>query len=594
MLTSKQTAQNQSADGTYSDTLSGTGSLEKSGTGTVTLSGTSNYTGTTTVNGGTLSLGSGYSHSGGGAFVVNAGTLAGTTDNLQGRAITNDGNVRFNQSTDGTYSDAMSGTGSLEKSGTGTVTLSGTNTYSGGTTVNAGALIGTTDSLQGAITNDGNVRFNQSTEGTYSGAMSGTGSLEKSGTGTLILSGTNTYSGATTVNAGTLRMINSASGDGINGNTASAINYSVASGATLEFSRTGGTLDIGKIDLSGGGTFKKTGSEEISHTSADSTVALGSGALFHVESGIYSFGAGTAGTWSSNLSDIQIDSGATFNGAATAIVVDSLNGAGSLIIGGGITVGADNGGGTFSGNIEDSSYGSSFSFTKNGSGATTLTGANTYSGTTEINDGTLVVNGTNSGGGAMTININGTLAGSGSITGDIDVLGTISPGNSPGTLTQTGDQTWNDGGSYHWEINDSDGTKGSDPGWDWLDITGTLDLANLSSGGFTIDIDSLTTSNAAGDADGFDTYIKDGDIADYSFVIATASGGITGFDAGDFVLDSSGFSNSIETYYGWNWAISLSLSGNDLVLGASAVPEPSSTALLGLGALALALRRKRS
>ena len=832
----------QSSNGSYSGAMSGTGSLEKSGTGTLTLSGTNTYSGTTTVNGGTLSLGSGYSHSGGGAFVVNAGTLAGTTDNLQGRAITNDGNVRFNQSTDGTYSDAMSGTGSLEKSGTGTVTLSGTNTYSGGTTVNAGALIGTTDSLQGAITNDGNVRFNQSTEGTYSGAMSGTGSLEKSGTGTLILSGTNTYSGATTVNAGTLRMINSASGDGINGNTASAINYSVASGATLEFSRTGGTLDIGKIDLSGGGTFKKTGSEEISHTSADSTVALGSGALFHVESGtyrfgagtagtwssnlsdmqidsgatfngaataivvdslsgagslktgggitvgadngdgtfsgniensgygstfsftkngtgtqtlsgtstysggttvnggtlagttdslqgaiandanvrfdqstdgtysgamsgtgsleksgtgtvimtgtnshsgattvnagtlrminsasgnginkntasassysiasgatlefsrtsgtlyigkidlsgggtfkktgseeishtsadstvalgsgalfhvesgIYSFGAGTAGTWSSNLSDIQIDSGATFNGATTAIVVDSLNGAGSLIIGGGITVGADNGGGTFSGNIEDSSsWGSTFSFTKNGTGTQTLSGTNTYSGTTEINDGTLVVNGTNSGGGAMTININGTLAGSGSITGDIDVLGTISPGNSPGTLTQTGDQTWNDGGSYHWEINDSDGTKGSDPGWDWLDITGTLDLANLSSGGFTIDIDSLTTSNAAGDADGFDTYIKDGDIADYSFVIATASGGITGFEAGDFVLDSSGFSNSIETYYGWNWAISLS--GNDLVLGASAVPEPSSTALLGLGALALALRRKRS
>ena len=60
----------------------------------------------------------------------------------------------------------------------------------------------------------------------------------------------------------------------------------------------------------------------------------------------------------------------------------------------------------------------------------------------------------------------------------------------------------------------------------------------------------------------------------------------------DFVLDSSGFSNRIETYYGWNWAISLS--GNDLVLGASAVPEPSSTALLGLGGLALALRRKRS
>ena len=583
----------QSSNGTYSGAMSGSGSLEKSGTGTLTLSGTTTHTGTTTVNGGTLSLGSDHTHSGGGAFVVNAaGTLEGTTDNLQGAAITNDGNVRFNQSTDGTYSDAMSGTGSLEKSGTGTVTLSGTNTYSGGTILSAGTLIGTTDSLQGAITNNGSIRFEQSTEGTYSGAMTGTGSLEKSGTGTLIMTGTNSHSGATTLNAGTLRMVNSASGDGINTNTASAISYSIASGATLEFNRTGGTSAIGKIDLSGEGTFKKSGSEELFHTSADSTVALGSGALFHVESGTYRFGGVTAGTWSSNLSDLQIDSGATFSGAATVIVVDSLNGAGTLKTGGGITVGTDNGDGTFSGNIENSSYGSAKSLTKTGTGTQILTGTNAYTGTTEINDGTLVVNGTNSGGGTMTININGTLAGSGSITGDIDVLGTISPGNSPGTLTQIGDQTWNDGGSFLWEINDSDGTKGADPGWDWLDIDGTLDLSSLTAGGFTIDIDSLTSSNVAGDAVGFDTYIRDGDIADYSFTIASASAGITGFDAADFVLDSSGFSNRIETYYGWNWAISLS--GNDLVLGASAVPEPSSTALLGLGGLALALRRKRS
>ena len=184
----------QSSNGTYSGAMSGSGSLEKSGTGTLTLSGTTTHTGTTTVNGGTLSLGSDHTHSGGGAFVVNAaGTLEGTTDNLQGAAITNDGNVRFNQSTDGTYSDAMSGTGSMEKSGTGTVTLSGTNTYSGGTILNAGALIGTTDSLQGAITNDGTIRFDQSSNGTYSGAMSGSGSLEKSGTGTLTLSGTTTH-----------------------------------------------------------------------------------------------------------------------------------------------------------------------------------------------------------------------------------------------------------------------------------------------------------------------------------------------------------------------------------------------------------------
>ncbi|MDG1356715.1 MAG: PEP-CTERM sorting domain-containing protein, partial [Akkermansiaceae bacterium] len=72
------------------------------------------------------------------------------------------------------------------------------------------------------------------------------------------------------------------------------------------------------------------------------------------------------------------------------------------------------------------------------------------------------------------------------------------------------------------------------------------------------------------------------------FIIATASSGITGFDAADFILDSSGFSNAPS----WEWGIVLS--GGDLVLEAYAVPEPSSTALLGLGGLALMLRRKRS
>ncbi len=81
----------------------------------------------------------------------------------------------------------------------------------------------------------------------------------------------------------------------------------------------------------------------------------------------------------------------------------------------------------------------------------------------------------------------------------IGLGGVLSPGNSPGTAS-TGAQTWNDGGSYLWEINASDdagGSIGTDPGWDWLDITGALDLSALTAGGFTIDIDSLTSGNIA-------------------------------------------------------------------------------------------------
>ena len=228
-----------------------------------------------------------------------------------------------------------------------------------------------------------------------------------------------------------------------------------------------------------------------------------------------------------------------------------------------------------------------FGIVKQGTGTMTLTGSNGYNGATQVSAGTLVVDGTHTGAGLYSVASASTLAGSGSITAAIDLSGVISPGNSPGTLA-TGSQTWNDGGAYLWEINDSGGTQGADSGWDWLDITGALDLANLTVGGFTIDIDSLTLGNVAGNADGFDSYIKFDGIADYSFTIATASGGISGFDDSLFTLDYSGFSNAP----GWDWAIIES--GNNLVLQAYAVPEPSSSALLGLGALTLALRRRRA
>ena len=177
----------QATDGTYSGLMSGSGLLEKTGAGTLTLTGANSY------NGGTL---------------VTLGALAGSTASLQG-PITNNSSVVFSQTTNGTYSGAMTGSGSLTKSGTGTITLSGANGYSGGTFVSAGGLIGSTTSLQGPITNNATVVFDQSTDGTYSGAMSGTGALTKSGNGTVTLSGANNYSGTTTINAGRIALAGS-------------------------------------------------------------------------------------------------------------------------------------------------------------------------------------------------------------------------------------------------------------------------------------------------------------------------------------------------------------------------------------------------
>src|SRR5204863_8179910 len=74
---------------------------------------------------------------------------------------------------------------------------------------------------------------------------------------------------------------------------------------------------------------------------------------------------------------------------------------------------------------------------------------------------------------------NGTLKGTGNIVvngGNGNVIiqsgGRQAPGASPGTLTVTGTNIWQGGGSYTWEINDFSGNVGSNPGWDWLNVVG--------------------------------------------------------------------------------------------------------------------------
>jgi outer membrane autotransporter protein len=140
-------------DGIYSGNISGTGSLIKTNAGTLTLSNNNafGYTGSTTVNGGTLKVGLNVNASGKDFNINQVGSLdIADTKGFTLGMISGNGNIHLgsqNITVDGTnsgvYSGAINGSGSLIKSNTGTLKLSGEKAfaYSGDTIINGGVLV---------------------------------------------------------------------------------------------------------------------------------------------------------------------------------------------------------------------------------------------------------------------------------------------------------------------------------------------------------------------------------------------------------------------------------------------------------------------
>ena len=211
-LTSTSTFAAQS--GTVSAILGGSVGLTMSGSGTLTLDGADTYTGLTTINSGTVVVGSatalGPAAHAAVAFGASSGTLSlnGNSISLTGLTTTNAtpivqnanaaaATLTITNTAANTYAGLLQdGTGggalALVVNGTNTLTLSGANTYGGGTTVTGGTLqagnqnafgqSGSQITIQSGATLDlngnGNNSYNFSVSG---GGVGGNGAIVNNG-----------------------------------------------------------------------------------------------------------------------------------------------------------------------------------------------------------------------------------------------------------------------------------------------------------------------------------------------------------------------------------------------------------------------------
>ncbi|WP_440613834.1 autotransporter-associated beta strand repeat-containing protein [Candidatus Pelagibacter sp. HIMB1748] len=529
---------------TFDGIITDSGNLTKSGSGTLVLGGANQNDGTITVNAGILEISDQYSlgSSSGGTVVADGASLKITdaititnesltlngngvsnggalqaantsgTITLSGSATTlgsdttiniDDGNLTFGgrltagannydltiTGGDGTIRPSgglVLNSGTLTMSATGTFFAENSSTYSGGTTVTAGAIqygnndaFGTGDitmtggkfytsdagdftidenlNLQGSITlgNSGD-----SNTITFSGTNTLTGNttasidsavsmaaiddgsntynLIKSGNGTLTLTGSNGYDGTTTISAGTLTVTGT-----LDNNTAvtvsSGATYDVDASDTVASIEGAGNIEIASSQtLTAGDGNDKTLSGVISGsgglTKAGSGTQTLSGTNTYTGATTVSAGTLTVTGSLSNTTAVSVASGAVYDVDASDTVA-SITGAGNIEIASSQTLTFGDGNNkTLSGVISGSG-----GLTKAGSGTQTLSGNNTFSGSTTINAGTLTVSGTLSDSTAVSV-------ASGAVY-DVDASDTIASVSGAGNIEIASSQTLTAGDS---------------------------------------------------------------------------------------------------------------------------------------------------
>lgn len=306
---------------------------------------------------------------------------------------------------------------------------------------------GSTISFHNSIADDSSLSFFGAPAGVTKGHANGTKLIignSASTPGTVALYATNPYSGGTTLRSGTLAIGDSdALGRGVLvfANNSAVLQpfidgLLVTTPITLQ---TNGTIDTQAFTftlngaISGEGDLKKTGAGTLVLSSLlnnyEGATIISSGTVQIASPPSLPQGTNLNMTSSGAELDISLAGGTVTIGDLQGVAGSSVNlGANSLAFG---TAASSI---TYNGSINGSG-----GIIKKGQGNVVFPGALAYTGTTEIQAGTLIVNGSLASA-TVTVDSSGTLAGTGSVQ-NVIANGTVAPGNPTGILTVNGSYT---------------------------------------------------------------------------------------------------------------------------------------------------------
>ena len=381
-----------------------------------------------------------------------AGATGGIIDNANaGQTITISNNI----------GESVAGV-AVQALGNSTLVLTGTNTYTGGTTIAAGATLqlgngGATGSVAGNIADNGLLKFNYSGSVTTAGTISGSGNAEVVA-GTVIVTNTSVVGGTVTIDSGaTLQWGNGTGGA-----------FLIGPGNAL--------VDNGSLVMNFGGASGVVGAVPISGTGS---VTIQSGLFEELTASTY-----TGGTTVNAGAKLQLGNGGSTVGSVAGNIID--NGLVQFDYAGAPAVAAAN---TFtgSGNVEAVS------------GTTVITGTSAVAGTVTIDFGATMQWGAGGpaflvGGGNAVVD-NGALVmnfGPSGISGSLPISGTgsvtIQSGlwNETAASTYSGNTTINAGATL--QLGNGSSTSGSvagniiDNGLLQFNYSGPVTVGNSISG----------------------------------------------------------------------------------------------------------------